>query len=229
MWEAVMGNSNVDQHGVGGLLWWGSPSQVRETPYPVSVVVESQLDGRNRLTTAFRPILAIPHSILAGPVYWSARSAGVGLIGAAAYVLAVVSWVSLLITGAQPRSIREFTLYYLRWRTRSLAYMALLRDEYPPFGDGEYSASVAVEEPGAVRPLGMVALRPLLVIPHLIVVALLAIGWLVTTVIAWLAILFTGSYPSTLYAFGISVMRWALRVEAYMLFLVDDYPPFRFE
>jgi hypothetical protein len=71
--------------------------------------------------------------------------------------------------------------------------------------------------------------RPILVIPHLVVVALLAIAWFVTTVIAWLAILFTGSYPSGLYAFGVRVMRWALRVEAYMLFLVDAYPPFRLE
>src|SRR5689334_13422482 len=196
-------------------------------PYPVSITVETKLDARNRLTTAFRPILALPHSILVGPVYWSSRSGGFGLIGAAAYVLAIVSWFTLLFTGHQPRGIREFTIYYLRWRTRSLAYMTLLRDEYPPFGDGEYGAHVAVEEPAAVRPLDTVAFRPLLVIPHLVVVALLAIGWFVTTVIAWLAILLTGSYPSRLYAFGVSVMRWALRVEAYMLFLVDAYPPFR--
>jgi hypothetical protein len=142
-------------------------------------------------------------------VYWSSRSVGFGLIGAAAYVLAVVSWVSLLITGTQPRGIREFTLYYLRWRTRGLAYMTLLRDEYPPFGDGEYGAHVTVEEPDAGRPLDTIAFRPLLVIPHLVVVALLAIGWFVTTVIAWLAILLTGSYPSRLYAFGVRVMRWA--------------------
>jgi hypothetical protein len=224
-----MGSINVEQHGPGGLLWSGSPSQAQEASYPVSVVVEPQLEGRNRLTTAFRPILAIPHAILAGPVYWSSRTAAFGLIGAATYVLAIVSWVSLLITGAQPRNIREFTLYYLRWRTRSIAYMALLRDEYPPFGDGEYSARVVVEEPGAVRPLAMVALRPLLVIPHLVVVALLALGWFVTTIIAWLAILLTGSYPRGLYAFGVRVLRWALRVEAYALFLVDAYPPFRLE
>jgi uncharacterized protein DUF4389 len=197
--------------------------------YPVTVSIEARLDGRNRLTTAFRPILAIPHSILAGPVYWSSRTGGVGLLAAAAYVLAIVSWFSLLIAGQQPAGIREFCLYYLRWRTRSLAYMALFRDEYPPFGDGPYAASIAVAEPAAPRDLSGIALRLLFVLPHLVVLFFLFIGWLVTTVIAWFAILFTRSYPASLYPFGVAVMRWALRVEAYMLLLTDEYPPFGLE
>jgi Domain of unknown function (DUF4389) len=195
-------------------------------PYPVSITVETKLDARNRLTTAFRPILALPHSILVGPVYWSSRSGGFGLIGAAAYVLAIVSWFTLLFTGHQPRGIREFTIYYLRWRTRSLAYMALLRDEYPPLGDDSYAAEIQVGEPAQPRPRDVIALRLLLVIPHLVVLAFLLVAWLVTTVVAWFAILVTGAYPASLYRFGLGVMRWALRVEAYALLLVDDYPPF---
>jgi hypothetical protein len=194
--------------------------------YPVAVSVDPQLDGRNRLTTAFRPILAIPHAILAGPVYWWTRTGSVGLIGAAAYVLAIVSWFSLLITGRQPQGAREFCLYYLRWRTRSFTYMALFRDEYPPFGDGPYAASVEVEEPLLPRDQGTIALRLLLALPHLVVLVFLLMGWFVTTVIAWVAILFTGSYPASMSSFGVSVMRWAVRVEAYMLLLVDVYPPF---
>jgi hypothetical protein len=201
----------------------------RDMSYPVSITVQTKLDGRNRLTTAFRPILALPHSILVGPVYWSSRSGGFGLIGAAAYVLAVVSWFTLLFTGDQPRGIREFMLYYLRWRTRSLAYMALLRDEYPPFGEGSYAVSIHVEEPAQPRSRDAIALRLLFVVPHLVVLAFLLVAWLITTVLAWFAILFTGAYPSSLYAFGTGVMRWALRVEAYVLLLVDVYPPFNLE
>jgi hypothetical protein len=29
-----------------------------------------------------------------------------------------------------------------------------------------------------------------------------------------------------LYDFGVGALRWRLRVEAYMLLLVDEYPPF---
>jgi hypothetical protein len=194
--------------------------------YPVTVAVEPMLDGRNRLTTAFRPILAIPHAILAGPMYWSGRTGGLGLIGGAAYVLAIVSWFSLLITGRQPIGAREFCLFYLRWRSRALAYMALFRDEYPPFGDGPYAASVDVVEPSVPRDQGSIALRLLLALPHIVVLCFLLLGWLVTSVIAWFAILFTGSYPSSMCSFGTGVMRWALRVEAYLLLLVDEYPPF---
>lgn len=198
-------------------------------PYPVSVTVEPQLEPRNRLTTALRPILAIPHAILVGPIYWSRRTGSVGLLGAAAYVLAIVSWFTLLINGEHLRGIREFSLYYLRWRTRAIAYMALFVDPYPPFGDGPYPASIEVLEPALPRDRASIALRLLLAIPHFIVLFFLMVAWLVVTVIAWFAILFTGSYPSSLRPFGVSVMRWLLRVEAYLLLLVDEYPPVALE
>jgi hypothetical protein len=195
----------------------------------VSVTITPQLEHRNRLTTAVRPILAIPHAILVGPVYWWSRTGSVGLLGAAAYVLAIVSWFSLLITGEHPRGIREFSLYYLRWRTRALAYMALFVDPYPPFGDGPYPATIDVPEPVVPRDRATIAVRLLLAFPHFVVLCFLLLGWLVTTVIAWFAILFTGSYPPSLYPFGAGVMRWTLRVEAYLLLLVDEYPPFALE
>ena len=102
-------------------------------PYPVLVTLTPLVERRNRLTTAFRPVLAVPHAILVGPVYWWSRSGSAGLLGAAAYVLAIVSWCTLLITGEQLRGIRDFSMYYLRWRARAIAYMALFADAYPPF------------------------------------------------------------------------------------------------
>ena len=72
-------------------------------------------------------------------------------------------------------------------------------------------------------------LRLLYVIPHAIVLFFLLIAWFVTTVIAWFAILFSGNYPSGLYEFGVGVMRWQVRVEAYVLLMRDEYPPFSFD
>ena len=55
----------------------------------------------------------------------------------------------------------------------------------------------------------------------------LFIGVLVVWVIAWFAIMITGSYPQGLFNFVVGVMRWGVRVEAYMLLLTTDrYPPF---
>ena len=54
----------------------------------------------------------------------------------------------------------------------------------------------------------------------------LGIAWGVVTLIAWFAILFTGEYPRGMYDFSAGVLRWSTRVEAYLLLLRDEYPPF---
>jgi len=71
-----------------------------------------------------------------------------------------------------------------------------------------------------------VALRLILAIPQFIVVIVLMFCWWVTSIVAWLLILLTGAYPQGLYDFGVGCLRWLLRVEAYMLLLVAEYPPF---
>jgi Domain of unknown function (DUF4389) len=204
--------------------------------YPVTVTVEPTLTGRNRLTTAFRLILAIPHIILVGGVGFSAgRNAGAGntslggetgLLGAVAWFLAIVSWFTIVFSGQHITGIRQFTQFYLRWKVRALAYMMLLEDQYPPFGDGVYPAGVSIVDPAAPRDRVSVGFRLLLAIPHFILLVFLCIAWWIISIVAWLMILFTGEYPRGLYDFALGVFRWLIRVEAYMLLLVDEYPPF---
>ena len=198
-------------------------------PYPVTVAIPPVLKARNRTTVALRPILSLPHAILVGPIYWSLRTGGLGLIGAAAYVLAIVSWFTLLFQRRQFEEIRTFSLSYLRWRLRAVAYMGLLRDEYPPFGDGPYPTAVDVTAPTGERDRFSIGLRPILALPHLFVLGLLYVACFFATIAAWVVILITGDHPESLYTFAANVTRWAIRVEAYLLFLVDEYPPFSFE
>ena len=205
--------------------------------YPVSVTVEPQLANRNRLTTAFRLILAIPHLILVGGVgagfaVHSGRSdftsfgGETGLLGSIAFLLAVVSWFTIVVTNEHYTPIRRYTRFYLRWRVRALAYLMLLVDHYPPFDDGSYPAGLTCEDPGQPRDRVAVGLRLLLAIPHFIVLFFVLCAWWVTTVVAWFLILITGQYPRGLFDFGAGALRWLIRVEAYVLLMVDDYPPF---
>ncbi|HEV3139310.1 MAG TPA: DUF4389 domain-containing protein [Vicinamibacterales bacterium] len=188
---------------------------------------------RNRLTAAFRIVLAIPHIILVGGigVSFAARNGWgfgteSGLIGAFVAVLAVVSWFTIVITGRHIAGIRELSRFFLRWRVRALAYLMLLEDQYPPFGDGIYPTSFAIVEPTGPRNRVAVGFRIILAIPHFFLLFFLTLAWCVTAFIAWLSILVTGAYPAGLYDFGVGVLRWHVRVEAYLLLLIDDYPPF---
>jgi len=205
--------------------------------YPVTVSVDPTLTNRDRVTTLFRFFLAIPHMILVGGATYgfttgmngdgrlSLGGEG-GLLGAVAYFLAIVSWFTIVLTGTHIVGIRQFTMFFMRWRVRAIAYLMLLEDAYPPFGDGPYPAAIDIVDPVGPRDRVTVFFRLILAIPHFIVLVFVLFAWCITTIIAWFAIVFTGTYPQGLYEFGVGSLRWLCRVQAYLLLLVDEYPPF---
>lgn len=69
----------------------------------------------------------------------------------------------------------------------------------------------------------------ILAIPHFIILLFLWIAFVVTTVVAGFAILFTGRYPHGMFEFNVGVMRWGWRVTYYATtggIGTDRYPPF---
>ena len=100
------------------------PFTLGEAPdYPVRLIVEEQVEGRNRLTGFFpiRIIMGIPHYIV------------LLILGIIVTVATVVAWLVGIVLGGLPDWLHDFITGYTRWNTRVGAYVGLLVDEYPPF------------------------------------------------------------------------------------------------
>ena len=186
-------------------------------PYPIGYQVAPQLTGRNRITALFRVILAIPHLIIVQAFNYVMEA------------IAVIAWIAIVITGNMPRGLWNFGVGYMRWRTRTMAYLLLHRDEYPPFSmdeDANYPASFISGEYPAQRNRLTVLLRLIWIIPIAIYAAIIGFVAAILYLLMWLIIIVTGSAPEGLYNFTVGALRVGARVEAYMLLLTDEYPPF---
>ena len=126
---------------------------------------------------------------------------------------------------------------------------ALLAGTYPVARPGApYAARLEIDYPERLShwlPL----VKWLLAIPHLILVALFVGGWGwgwdwvnddiwglgfaglvgILVIIAGVVLLFTGSYPRSLFDFTLGLDRWVFRVAAYVTLMRDEYPPFRLD
>ena len=170
----------------------------------------------NRLTVLIRLILAIPVIII------------VGLVNATRIMQLVWLLVvlAMLVVKRYPEILWAVQSWWTIFSTRTTLYIDLLIDGYP--WDDDPTAKIELDDPDPSQLSRFLPLiKWLLALPHYIILALLGIVAFVCIILAWFAILITGSYPEPLFNFVLGVNRWAFRVNAYVFVLnTDRYPPF---
>lgn len=189
-----------------------------------------------RLTTFFRLLWSIPILIVASVLTSSGGQSvmtdgGQRVVSSSGGIsggLWVATLLMIVFRVRYPRWWFDFARELTRFTARIGAYLALVTDRYPSTVD-EQSVHLEIDYPDAERGLNrwLPLVKWLLAIPHYIVLVLLWLAVAVAVLIAWVAILFTGRYPRSLFDFVVGVGRWSLRVAAYAFLLVtDQYPPF---
>jgi Domain of unknown function (DUF4389) len=200
--------------------------------FPASLKVDYPEKKLNRLTSFFRLLWVIPILIVIGLLSGGSGSNSMShhdwgwtMSGVTIFFPLVLM---LLFRKKYPKWWFDWNLAFTRFSNRVAAYFLLLRDEYPST-DEEQAVHLELTYPDAQTQLmrGMPLVKWFLAIPHYIVLFFLGIAEIFVWIIAWFAILFTGSYPRSLFDYTVGVMRWGLRVSAYAILLTtDQYPPF---
>ena len=210
---------------------------VQGDAYPARLDIDypEELD---RTTTLLRIIWIIPIAIIVGLIGGGGSSFLGGLgdavqtsSGGIAGGLAVATALMIVFRQRYPRWWFDFVRELTRFTGRVIAYMALLTDQYPSTVE-EQTVHIEIDYPDVEQDLNrwLPLVKWLLAIPHYIVWFILAFFAVISVVVAWFAILFTGHYPQGLFTFVVGVGRWGLRVQAYAFLLVTDrYPPFSLE
>jgi hypothetical protein len=190
------------------------------TPYPLQL--EFQADGH---ITRWRPLvqwlLVIPHLMIAS-VLQSLRQ-----------ILTLISLFTVLFTKRIPQPLFDAIVMTYRYEWRAISYALFMHEDYPPFDFEPSSEDDGLEAHTSLRltyPEHLKRWKPLykwfLAIPQYFVLAGLFIVACLGIIAGFFAVLVTGRYPDGIRHFLVSSYRYALRVQAYVGFLTDRYPPF---
>jgi Domain of unknown function (DUF4389) len=189
-------------------------------PYPVQVEFDA-----DRHISRWRPLvqwlLAIPHLMIASALRTLRE------------VLTLISLFTVLFTKQIPRPLFDVIAMTYRYEWRAMSYALFMHEDYPPF-DFQLSSSDDGLEPhtslSLEYPEHLDRWKPLykwfLAIPHYFVLAGLFIVACLGILAGFFVVVVTGEYPEGIRNFLVHAYRYSLRVEAYVGFLTDRYPPF---
>ncbi len=183
--------------------------------YPVSYEAD-YVKERNRLTTFFRLIVAIPWLFVA--IFY----------GIAALVVIVLAWFALIILGRYPAGMYDFVGGFLRFSMRVNAFVSLQTDAWPPFGLGDdpsYPVRVKIAPPAARQSRLKALFRLILAVPLLVMASIFSYLIQYVAVAAWFTIVFRGYQPAGIHNALAFANGWIARANSYIYLMRDEYPP----
>ena len=145
------------------------------------------------------------------------------VVAIGAFFVFVVAQAIVLFTGRMPAGMHRFQTRVLAQGNKMNAWVYGLTDVLPPFAlsDDPYPVETSVGHPAQSSRLwallNILLVKPLALLPHLIVLYVLQIASGVVVFIAQIMILVTGSFPRGMFDFVVGVTRWQTRVAAFML------------
>lgn len=193
--------------------------------YPIDVRFDreqrvSRLWGIPIVGLVVRYILLIPHLIV------------LALYGIVVGIVLLVAWIPVLLTGRFASWGYDIVGGYMRWYTRVVAYSICMVGPYPPFSTApgypvevDFDRSTRVDRLWGIPILGILV-RSLLVIPHLIVLWILAIVVGFISWFLWIPVLIYGRFPQLGYDLVGGYIRMITRVSGWVLCMAGPYPPF---
>jgi hypothetical protein len=208
-------------------MWMPPPAYpLAPDAYPVNVSYDREagidrLWGIPIIGQMVRGVLLIPHFIV------------LFLIAIVVALMLLVTWIPVLLLGRFPGWGYRWVGGLMGWSTRVQAYYQLLTPKYPPFSlsGEEHPVSVRFDEGVRINrlwgiPLLGILVRGILLIPHFIVLMFLSFLVSILVIFMWAPVLFLGRQADLMYTIVGGSTRWGFRVAAYLLLMVDRYPPF---
>jgi hypothetical protein len=192
--------------------------------YPIKVTFDrdqqiNRLWGIPVVGMTIRWILLIPHFLI------------VWILGVVSGLSILVTWIPVLVSGRFPTWALDLYEMTYRWTVRISAYGLLMVGPYPPFSsDAPYPVDVTIDSGRELNrlwgiPFLGIWLRSLLLIPHAIVVFILAIGMGFAFLVIWLPVLLNGRFPQLGYDLFGGYLRLSTRMSLWALLVPAPYPP----
>lgn len=153
-------------------------------------------------------------------------------LGIANMFVKLIAFWAILITGKMPRGIFDFQLNMARWGLRLNARMLNLSDGYPAIGlnKTDNNTIIDIEYPETIS-RGSMLLRAFfgafyVYLPHIFCLVFVSLGVGIVSFINFWVILITGKHIPALHGYLTGLLRWGIRINLYLSYLTQEYPPF---